>query len=295
MRSFLDTLDGGLRRAAAVAAAPAPAAPPLARNARQRWLNRAGIPAALVAGAAGVLTLSAGTPSGLPVLDAPSADASALAGGAGVPPSSGYDLRRSRAFPTPAGTGYVVPSRDGGALCVVLPDGAAPRSFGSGCAPRPRVETDGLAGEVAHAGSRSRPGRTQIAFVLPRGAGSDVRLEGASGALPVSVHSGVAVATLETAATLRYEVGGAAREQDFSAPLAPPRTAVLRCGRQVVEVPPPPEPGPIDQQRLCRQRPHGDREPRAHQHSRGAHRRPGRAARSQPPADAAPPAGSANS
>ncbi len=219
MRTFLDELDRRLVDAA---------------------VPRATVPRRVVAaGTLAAVALWAGSSAVLPVLGARPADARALAGKPGVPPADRFDLGASRAFPTPDGPGHIIPSHDGRRLCVVLPDRSAPGTYGSSCATLARIDARGLAGEMVAAGRPLQPGRSLVAFVLPSGTGASVELVGPDGeALAVSVHSGVAVATLQTEALLRFDVDGAARVHRFEAPFVDD-DVVLRCADRVVARPAP--------------------------------------------------------
>lgn len=274
MRSFLDELDGRLAELAAETAAapstirPRPSRPepePVRRPRAPRGRWAAVSLGCGIAAAIGLLaaTLSAGGSATLPILGAPPADASALAGKPGVPPAGRFDLASSRVFPTPDGPGRVILSLDGQRLCVVLPDRAAPGTYGSGCAARQQVGADGLAGEMVAASSRNAPGRALVAFVLPAGTGPELRLVTPEGAVvPVAVHAGVAVATLSTEALLNFEVDGIPRVHRFEAPPMD-RTVTVDCGDHLVSLPAPASRGRKHpwllrgRSELCRQAPPG--------------------------------------
>lgn len=224
MRSFLDGLGAELATLASRYPAPGQPAPrpstvqgPAATRRRTRAPTRLAI-LATATGAAAAIALAASAPDRLPVFNAPTADASPLAGQPGTPPARRFAWRDGRAFATPDGTGYVVRSSDGQQLCLVLPDAAIAGSFGSSCSELPLVERSGLAGELLTQPTKRQAGRSLVAFVLPVGTARHVRLTGPDGVIPVTVSAGVAAARLRSAATLHFEVRGRSRRHHFEAP-----------------------------------------------------------------------------
>lgn len=236
---------------------------------RARWGARWARPVAALIAIVGVTT-ALGSSSGLEtpverlqVFAAPEASAAAVAGKPGAPPSARFDYRASRQFSTPDGIGYVLLSRNRRSLCVVLPDGALPGTFGSGCASVRDAQAQGLFGQMIRPTRDEQTGRTLAAFVLPVGATPDVQIIDPSGqARPATVHHGVAVATTDTGATLQYRVGSRTHRREIAAPFEESRDVMIACGTRMVRVtlppppkrPPPPGSAPrrIDTARYCR-------------------------------------------
>ncbi len=264
MKTFLDALEADLASLAehphTAHGSPRPRAalPAAQRYALQkpRGCGRriAAVCAVLASvGVAAVVAPLTWAPESLPVFDAPTADASSLDGRPGVPSASKYALRDSRRFQTRGGAGYVVASKDGEQVCLVIPDARTPGTFGSGCASLARVKRRGLAGELGGPASRGHRGESTVAFVLPAGTDPELRLTGPRGPIPFSVSGGVATATLRSAATLHYEVRGTPRRHEFEAPLGRSDDYIaVRCrGYEVrLPVPEPSSAGPPPAYRL---------------------------------------------
>lgn len=201
------------------AAAPVRHRRRLPSGSRRRWspiggaLSAAGV---LATTTAVLVTLASTDEAQLPVFGTPASDASALRGTQGFPAGSGLDLRQARAFATPGGTGYVVPSTSGpSAVCIALPD-ADTGSYGSGCAPLAKAERDGEL--AALSGERS----TIAAFLLPVGGRGPVTLVEGRRRRAVPVQSGVAVVQVERRATLEYRAPGGVRTRSVPGPFKGP-------------------------------------------------------------------------
>lgn len=257
MRDFISTSD---RRMGTLAGA-AVAAPPGNHRRPPRRLRGAPRPLFALAGVVGI-TAALGSTSELAertedlrVLSAPEASAASLAGRPGAPSPAAYDYGRSRQFSTPDGRGYVLTSRGDRTLCLVLPDGAAPGTFGSSCARISTVARSGALGQMVLPERGTTPGRVLTAFILPSGASPDVRVTTDAGDVPVSVSAGVAVAVTSTSATLHYDVRGHARTRALGAPFKETGAAIIACrgGRRVeVTLPPVGKSTRLNTARYCR-------------------------------------------
>lgn len=234
MRDYVDRLEDqlvlaartdarrgkGRRIARVVAASP------------RRYVSLMGIGCAAVVAA--VLVLSAGSSPdralAFPVLSRPVTDASVIDIAAQLE-RNGADLTDARAISTPYGTGYVIPTRQGG-LCLAAPD----PSEGYG-------ETCGTADEVTHRGlvlaivppdpSDSTPSTASTAAefvaVLPSGATAPVvhHANGTTDTLPLD--DGMASTLVRDDVTITYEVDGSTQTSRVPAHAPPIGHVITTC------------------------------------------------------------------
>jgi hypothetical protein len=123
---------------------------------------------------------------------------------------TGADLTEARAIATQYGTGYVLPTQDGG-LCLAAPDHSD--GYGMACAAKDQIESEGLKLSFVPIVSGA-PGQTaattpaEFIVVLPDGAGAPVAHHSDGSTSTVAVRDGVADATFTEATTFTYEING---------------------------------------------------------------------------------------
>ncbi|MDQ8044203.1 MAG: hypothetical protein REI11_06335, partial [Patulibacter sp.] len=117
-----------------------------------------------------------------------------------------------------SGSATILVTADGRVTCLSLPDPEIPDSPGGSCAPTARIEANGFLGEMVGVKRARTPNpHSSIAYILPIGA-SNPRLYDGVDSHPVTVVSGVVLASIDRPSQLRYGFHGATRTVPLSGP-----------------------------------------------------------------------------
>lgn len=217
MQDFLDGLDQRLMSLAEAQDQEAAAA----THARPRRRRRPAVLGGLTAGLAAVVaafTMVGTSAADLPILSTATTDASRLKDVLPSLASRGVDFSQAHVFGTPGGPGYVFQAREGGPVCMAIPDAGTPGEYGSSCSGSlAQVERDGLGAELAGDRGSDRDAQSTFAFVLPDHA-KDVRVTLDGRRVRPQIDSGVVTATSQGPARISWTVRGVPADTSFQGP-----------------------------------------------------------------------------
>lgn len=209
MRDLVDALD---ERLTAIAVAPddasaaaraAALAPP-----RRPWRRRALAGTTAVTGGTviALLALTGTSTADFPIFDTPSTDATAVGRTLPLTGKHQVDLSAAHAFGTAAGPGYALRDKDEKTVCLLVPDGIAPGTYGSACADAAsKVARDGLLLEVTDRASGAPLRR--VTFLLPSNA-EQPRVTAPDGvAVRAEVEHGILSAELPRGGEISWQIG----------------------------------------------------------------------------------------